>query len=306
MTEFHAAVASPATHVLAEGPVWIAETSTVLWVDVELGIVHEGRLDGDAIRPTRQLEFAGRVGAAVPGDDGGLLVAAHDRLVYVTAGGDRLEGPLIVAAGVDGRTNDGACDPDGRFIVGTLALDERAGGERLLRLEHDGSLTTLDADLDLSNGIAWSPDGTSMYSTDTIPGIIWVRDYDVASGRVGARRRHLGFDGEFPDGICVDARGHLWVAMWGAGEVRSFTPDGTRADTVRVPAPHVSSVAFVGDRLERLVITTASRDLSADERRRFPDAGRLFLADVQARGIPTTPWATSALAGFTAADEARG
>ncbi|GAA1948852.1 SMP-30/gluconolactonase/LRE family protein [Agromyces allii] len=305
MTEFHAVPASPDTHVLAEGPVWIAETSTVLWIDVELGIVFEGRLDGDGIRPTRQVRFDGRVGAAVPAVDGGLLVAAHDRFVFVTADGERLDGPIIVAPGIDSRSNDGACDPDGRFVVGTLALDDRGGGERLLRLEHDGALTTLDADLDLSNGIAWSPDGTLMYSTDTMPGIVWVRDYDAATGGVGPRRRHLHVEDGYPDGICVDVRGHLWVAIWGGGEVRSFTPDGVPADTVRVAAPHVSSVAFVGDDLDRLLITTASRDLDDGERRRYPDAGRLFLAEVATRGVPTTSWATSALTVFSATETGR-
>ena len=65
-----------------------------------------------------------------------------------------------------------------------------------------------------------------MYSTDTIPGVVWVRDYDASTGEYGPRREHLQIDDGYPDGICVDADGHLWVAIWGAGEVRSFTPDG--------------------------------------------------------------------------------
>ena len=298
MTEFRAEPASHSTHVLAEGPVWVPETSSLIWIDVERGTVLEGRIADGAILVTRQLDFAGRVGAAVRGDDGSLLVAAHDRLVLVAPDGERLEGPRLVASDVNSRSNDGACDPDGRFLVGTLALDDREGDEFLYRLEHDGSLTVMDSDLTLSNGIAWSPDGTLLYSTDTVPGIVWVRDYDATTGEYGPRREHLHIEDGSPDGICVDAEGHLWVAIWGAGEVRSFTPEGRPGDTVGVPAPHVSSVAFVGDRLDRLLITTASRDLSADERLRHPHAGRLFLADVHARGIPTTPWSSAARSAF--------
>ncbi|GAA3860591.1 hypothetical protein GCM10022381_01280 [Leifsonia kafniensis] len=295
MTEFRATPASHTSHVLAEGPVWNPATSSVLWVDVEEGSVFEGRIADGTVELTRQLDFDGRVGAAVPADDGSLLVAAHDRLVVVSSDGDRFDGPALIATGVLSRANDGACDPAGRFVVGTLALDEREGEEFLYRLEDDGSLVALDSDLTLSNGIAWSPGGTVLYSTDTIPGIIWARDYDVETGAVGARRQHLHIQDGFPDGICVDARGYLWVAIWGAGEVRSFSPAGIPSDTVRVAAPHVSSVAFVGDGLDRLLITTAARDLSAAERLVYPDAGRLFLADVQTTGTPTTPWAASAL-----------
>jgi sugar lactone lactonase YvrE len=298
MTVFEAAPASQRTHVLAEGPVWVSETSSVLWIDVERGTVHEGVLADDTVTMTRQLDFDGRVGAAVPGDDGSLLVAAHDRLVLVTADGERIDGPRLVEAGIASRSNDGACDPAGRFLVGTLALDDREGSEHLFRLEHDGTLIVLDDDLTLSNGLAWSPGGTMLYSTDTVPGIIWVRDYDVETGEFGPRRRHLKIESGYPDGICVDARGYLWVAVWGAGEVRSYTPAGVPAHTVRVDAPHVSSVAFVGDGLHRLLITTSSRDLDDVERRRYPDAGRLFLADVQTTGVPTAPWASSAGAGF--------
>ncbi len=76
------------------------------------------------------------------------------------------------------RCNDGACDPAGRFLVGSMALDDRRGDERLYRLEHDGSVTVVDDNLTLSNGLARSPDGATMYNIDTIPGIVWARDYE--------------------------------------------------------------------------------------------------------------------------------
>jgi sugar lactone lactonase YvrE len=279
--------------VLAEGPVWVTETSTILWIDVEAGSVFEGRLEGDRIEESWKLDFDGRVGAAVPGVDGSVLVATSDHLVVVTSAGERLDGPVIVPAGVASRTNDGKCDPAGRFLVGTLPLDDREGDESLYRVEDDGSLTTIDSDLSLSNGLGWSPDGRQFYSTDTVPGIIWIRDYDAASGEIGARREHLRLDGEFPDGLCVDSRGNLWVAVWGSGEVRSFSPDGEIVATVTVGCPHPSSVAFVGDDLDILLITTASRDLSEAELVQYPDAGRLFLARVGATGTPTFPWSES-------------
>jgi sugar lactone lactonase YvrE len=273
--------------------VWVARTSTVLWIDVEAGSVFAGRLVGGRVEESLRLDFDGRVGAAVPGADGSLLVATHDRLVVVAPGGDRLDGAVLVPADQFSRSNDGKCDPAGRFLVGTMAMDGRVGGDRLYRVEDDGSLTTLDSDLTLSNGLGWSPDGSLFYSTDSVQGIVWVRDYDVPTGATGPRLAHLRFEGGVPDGLCVDSRGYLWVAIWGAGEVRSFAPDGELVATVKVPAPHTSSVAFIGDALDTLLITTASRDLDAAERRRYPDAGRLFLADVGATGTPIVPWSES-------------
>ena len=279
--------------MLSEGPVWVAETSTILWIDVELGSVFEGRLESGLVEESWKLDFPERVGAAVPAVDGSLLVATANRLVVVPRSGSRMNGPVIVAPGVDSRTNDGACDPAGRFLVGTLPLDDRTSQDFLYRVEDDGSLTTIDSDLTLSNGLGWSPDGRLLYSTDTIPGTIWVRDYDAATGAIGARRMHLQIEDGSPDGLCVDASGNLWVAIWGSGEVRSFSPDGELVATVSVPCPHPSSVAFVGDGLDLLLITTASRDLSEAELRQYPDAGRLFLADVETPGTPTFAWSAS-------------
>lgn len=297
MTVFDAVRASSERHVLAEGPVWVADSSQLIWIDVEEGTVFVGGIKGARVEQSHRFDFDGRVGATVSGSDGSLLVAAHDHLVVISPDGSRIDGPLIVADGVDSRSNDGAVDPGGRFLIGTLALDGREGQESLYRWERDGSLTTIDSDLTLSNGLAWSPDGLLMYSTDTVPGIIWVRDYDAASGACGARRLFVRVEHGYPDGICVDARGHLWVAIWGAGEVRSFDPDGVAGNTVTVPVPHVSSVAFVGDDLGRLLITTASRDLSPARLDIYPGAGCLFLADVGIAGTPTTLWDCAALGG---------
>ena len=296
MTTYRAAVASTERHVLAEGPVWVPVTQQVLWVDVARGHVFEGRLDAERIEQTARHDFEGTVGAVVRSDDGHLLVAGQERLLVLAPTGERILGPRVVGAGRSSRTNDGACDPAGRFLVGTLSLAGEAGSETLLRVEDDATVTTLDGDLTLSNGLAWSPDGQLLYSIDTMPGVVWVRGYDAQTGRVGERRVLLRIADGLPDGMCVDSAGRLWIALWGAGEVRSFSPEGVHLDTVRVDAPHVSSVAFVGPDLDLLLVTTASRDLTAHERRLFPDAGRLFTARVGAAGAPCSSWSGSWLA----------
>lgn len=293
MTVFTARPVSKETHILAEGPVWTGIGDEVIWVDLERGQVFEGRFVNGLIEQSTRHDFDGTVGAVVKSVDGHLLVAGQHELVVVTPSGERITGPRIIADQAHRRTNDGACDPAGRFLIGTLSLDNVEGGESLVRIEDDATSSVIDDNLTLSNGLAWSPDGTLLYSTDTVPGIIWVRDYDAVSGSVGQRRQHLAITGGFPDGLCVDSLGFLWVAIWGASEIRSFAPDGAAADTVEVAAPHPSSVAFIGEKLDTLLITTASRDLSAEESVLYPDAGRLFTADVGVTGTATFPWSGS-------------
>ena len=188
------------------------------------------------------------------------------------------------------RLNDGKCDPAGRFLVGSMALDDRTGEEVLLSIGHTGSITVLDGDLTLSNGLGWSPDATVLYSTDTIPGVIWSRAYDVDTGTVGPRREFLHITDGSPDGLCLDTDGNLWIAIWGAGEVRCYSPTATHLATVAVAAPNTSSVAFVGPGLDTLLITTASEQLSEPQSAEYPDSGRLFTCGVGATGLPVAPW----------------
>jgi sugar lactone lactonase YvrE len=273
---------------LGEGPLWDQPGRRVLWVDINAGTVHEGGLDGDRVVCRRSWQVDRTVGAAVSSTAGDLLVAGAQGLITVTANG-AAAGPALVAQPTR-RLNDGGCDPAGNFLVGTLALDDSRGGEILVRIERDQRVTVLDADLTLSNGLAWSADGTLLYSVDSVPGVVWIRSYDAISGAVGTRREWLRVTGGTPDGICMDVEGHLWIAIWGAGQVRRYTPEGRLAGIVDVPAPHTSSVAFVGDGLDRLLITTATAGLSAAQQAAFPDSGRLFIADAGVAGVPVTAW----------------
>ena len=287
MIEYTARPASDERYELAEGPYWDAPRERLLWVDILAGRVLEGGLAGDGVHVSKEHRFDEMVGAVVVADDGSLLVASQERLVVIEPDGTRTPGPRIIADGVAARTNDGATDPFGRFLIGTLSLGRAADRECLYRVDPDGSLFAIDTDLSLSNGLAWSPDGRTFYSVDTLAGIIWKREY---SDPLGARERFLSIDRGYPDGICVDAEGNLWVAVWGSGEVRRFSPKGEQTAVVHTSAPHTSSVAFVGRHLDRLLITSARQHLDAQQLDAFPDSGLLFLVDVEAVGIPTTPW----------------
>jgi sugar lactone lactonase YvrE len=275
--------------VLGEGPVWDARRRRLLWVDIRSGLVLVGRLHDAGIEIIDRLEFTGTVGAVASAADGSLLVAAQERLVVVGTDGRRADGPRLVTAGTGRRLNDGKPDPIGRFLVGTLLVDA-PGREELLRLESDGMVTSIDSDLTLSNGLAWSVDGRRLFTIDTYRRTVWVRDYDVASGETGVRTAFLSIDDGHPDGMCMDAEDHAWVAVYGAGEVRRFTPDGLLAGVVKVAAPHVTSVAFAGEDLRTLVITTATQELSEQQLADFPLSGRVFTVSVDVAGAPVPYW----------------
>ncbi|WP_372593124.1 SMP-30/gluconolactonase/LRE family protein [Actinotalea sp.] len=289
MTTYHAVPASPGRYGLAEGPVQDEATETLTWVDIVAGEVHQGRLSRGVVETERRVQVDSMVGAALPSADGRVLVAGLERLWVLHPDGSIDRGPRVLPPGTGRRLNDAACDPEGRLVVGTLSLSGSSTTESLLRVEDDGSLTVLDEDLAQSNGLAWSADGTTLYSVDTIPGHVWARDYDARTGRTGPRRLHLRVEG-YADGIGTDTDGNVWVAVWGAGRVLCHAPDGSLLHTVEVAAPHSSSLAFVGPELRTLLLTTASVELDEAQLARYPDSGRLFVAEVEATGVPATPW----------------
>ena len=277
--------------ILGEGPVWDAKRDRVLWVDITAGWVLSGRIDDDRIELVDRREFAGTVSAVTVSDDGSLLVAGAEGLIEVASDGRRTPAQRILAHGAAHRLNDGKPDPAGRFLIGTSPLGAALNDEKLVRVEMDGSLTTLDDDLSLSNGLAWSR--TTLYSVDSFRNTVWKREYDAATGLVGSRERFVRIEDGWPDGMCIDAEEHVWIAVCGRGQVRRFTPAGELVAVIDVAAPRTTSVAFVGTDLDLLMITTASDELSAEQLADWPDSGRVFTSRVGVGGAPVPSWVPS-------------
>lgn len=278
---------------LAEGPRWDSAQERLVWVDITSGDLHVATLEHGVLHAVHVHRVAATVGAAAPALDGSILTAAHDRLVVLHPDGRSTRSRRLVGSGH--RFNDGAVDPAGRFLVGTLSLGDVTWDDRLLRLGLDGELTVIDDDLGLSNGLGWSADGSRMYSVDTARGTIYVRDYDVSSGAVGTRAVWLSFLDGHPDGLWVDAEDYVWVALWGLGAVHRYSPGGNRVMSVELPTRHVSALTFAGAELDQLVITTAADDLEDEEAAGSSDAGRIFLGQAPVPGLPCTPWAPVSL-----------
>jgi sugar lactone lactonase YvrE len=298
VTVWDAEAASEHSYELGEGVWWDADRRILRWVDILGARIYSGILQGGTVIEggswslVPQPASIGAVAApAFLGGVAGTLVAARKALVHVDSDGHQRPVVWLIDDDEPRRINDATTDPAGRYLVGSAPLGERTFTERLWLVDHDLSVRVLDDDLGLSNGLAFSPDGTTLYSVDTFNHVVRARPYDAATGEAGERRDHLRIEDGLPDGIAVDAEDHLWVAVFGKGEVRRFAPDGTLVDVVRTPkAPQATNVVLAGDDLRTLVITTAREDMTEADVAAHPASGRLFTTRVDVPGLPLRPW----------------
>ncbi|WP_426701864.1 SMP-30/gluconolactonase/LRE family protein [Rhodanobacter sp. Col0626] len=274
---------------LGEGVLWCPRTQSLYWTDIQSATLwrytpRDGR--------TRQWTMPERLASfALCETDGWLLLGLASRLAFFHLDSERLLPIADVEADLPTRLNDGVCDRQGRFVFGTL--HEPPTGEAKHRI---GGFHRLNADLTLerlplepvaiSNSLAFSPDGLTMYYCDSPTRRILARDYHV-DGSVGAPRIFVdlaGIAGE-PDGSTVDAEGGVWNAQWGMSRVVRYRADGSTDIVVQVPATQPTRPALGGATLETLYITSARDGLSADDVRDEPLHGAVFAVDVGVRGI---------------------
>ncbi|MER7770488.1 SMP-30/gluconolactonase/LRE family protein [Kitasatospora sp. NPDC096140] len=280
MTAVEVALAARAG--FAECPTWDVAAGTLLWVDMSECAVH--RFDPADGRDT-VTTFAQPVAAAKPRADRGLVLSLRDGVAVTDRDGTLRWLVDWSESGVRG--NDAGVDDRGRLWVGTIAGEASPGS--LSCLSPDGRFEAVATDLRMSNGIAWNPEACLMYHVDTPTRRIDVLDYDSATGRATNRRMFAEVTGTpgVPDGLCVDAEGGVWVALFRGGAVRRYAPDGRLDREIVVPASLTTSCTFGGPDLTDLYVTTARRDLGQVE----PMAGNLFVVPGLVQGCPATPFA---------------
>ena len=256
---------------LGEAPLWDHRREDVVWVDILSAELHSW---SPATRRHQMLYRADQpIGTVALHRDGYLLATGTSILVW------RPDGPVRTLAVVTGelpehRFNDGAVDPQGRFLAGTVGPTEDTPTGRLHRLEHDGSTTVLLDGLTLSNGIDFSADGATMYLVDSPTRSVQVFDYGDA---VSPRTTLAVTEGEeLPDGLCLDADDHLWVAYFEGRRVVRYTPDGRLDLVVELPVSQVTSCCFGDVALDTLYVSTARENFSPQRRDDEPTAGGIF------------------------------
>lgn len=279
---------SPEPGLLSEGPRWHEERQELLWVDILGSRFHRATLTGDGAHDQIRTTTVDRhVGALAPVASGGYVLAAGQGFLFVDEAGSVRELAQPEAGHSDVRMNDGACDPQGRFWAGTMAYDESPGAGTLYRLELDGRCTTVLTGLTISNGLGWSPDGATMYLSDSGTSVVEAFDFDGASGAISRRRTlvHIDQTGMSPDGLTVDEQGDIWVGLYNGWGVHRYAPDGSLRGTVDIPVAQATSCAFGGSDRRTLFVTTGRERLDEAAVKRQPDAGRVFsVTGLGARG----------------------
>lgn len=283
--------------LLAESPVWDVAAGTLWWVDILRGELHQS----DPTTGSDRWWRAGTaLGAVAPRAADGFVAAAGDGFCILDPQAAapprwlwREDAPAHVPPagwpnGLPARMNDGKCDPAGRFWAGTMTIDRTPGASHLYRLDPDGTVQVALRDVTLSNGLGWSPDGSTMYYIDTGERTVDALDFDVASGEARRRRTLVAVEqgAGNPDGMTVDADGCLWVVLARGAAVRRYTPDGKLDRTVPLPVHKGTSCAFGGSDLRTLFVTTACVGMSEAELVAEPLAGAVLALDPGVEGLP--------------------
>jgi sugar lactone lactonase YvrE len=280
--------------LLGESPVWLPDEQCLFYCDIPGRTLH--RVD-PASGERKKWGFDCDLGSCAPTSDGAILIAMRDGLWRFdprTGHCQQLAEPPYEPA--KERFNDGKCDPQGRFWVGTIYEPREPALAALYRYA-DGRIDRLCDGITVSNGLGWSPDGATMYWTDTTAHTVFAFDFDGTSGALDNPRVFASFErkqpgqdlatyGGRPDGAAVDAEGCYWAAMFEGQRLVRLSPQGELIREVKLPVRCPTMPCFGGPDLKTIYITTARLNRPDDELRQQPWAGCLLAFDVDVPGLP--------------------
>jgi len=266
---------------LGEGTLWSAHDDAVYWVDILAPAFNRlslasGKVDRFAMPEPLGWVAERQTGGFIGGFQSGFAEISLDPLTVTPFGDPEPHSP-------GNRMNDGKADAQGHIWCGTMDMAEEHDRGALYRLAPDRSWRVIDSGYRVPNGPAFSPCGTWLYHSDTAKQQI----YRFRRTEEGATEREpfIRFSEEdgYPDGMTVDADGHIWVAHWGGSRISRFTPDGKLDRAIALPARQVTNITFAGPNLDRMFVSSASVGL--DDATEYD--GGLFEVDSGVRGLPT-------------------
>ena len=282
-------------NILGESPLW--GNGMLYWIDIVAKRIFRWIESTHKIEYWQMSELIGSIALCDPSYSSFELMVALESGIYLVnlkSNGKYEKTHLVTPAGEPNpktRFNDGKVSPDGRFFVGTMdkALSDPIG--RLYRIDHDGSSHLVKQGFIVSNGLAWSPDGTHLYHSCSIQKTIWKHPYDVKTGEIGPGEilaQPQQGDGR-PDGAAMDSEGYYWSAGVSDGCLNRFSSDGVLFEKYILPCKHPTMVCFGGEDLQTLYVTSLTEDkVSEEDFERFPASGKLFKmrAPVTGAAIP--------------------
>ncbi len=274
---------------LGEGAIWNYKTQELYWVDIEGKKLH---IYHPETKQNKTFEVPSRIGTVVPAENNSAIIALEDGIYLI----DTTDGKIKLLSDIEAdkpenRFNDGKCDPNGNLWVGSMPLKQDKPGASLYKIEPSGKTTKMLGKITISNGIVWTRDAKIMYYIDTPTGNIRAFDFDKNTSTISNERvvvkvpTSLGF----PDGMTIDEDDMLWVGLWNGNAVARFNPQsGKLISKIEVPAHNITSCAFGGENLDILYITTASVDMTEEEKRKYPLAGSIFKVIPGVKGVKST------------------
>jgi sugar lactone lactonase YvrE len=276
---------------LGECPQWSVDEQALYWVDIDAPSLN--RFDPASGRNVA-MPMPESIGCHARRAQGGFVVALRGGIWFADSAG-RLERKVANAPydPAHHRFNDGRCDRQGRFLAGYMDESRTSSDAALWRLDADLRFTKVLDGMMISNGLAWSPDGRTMYHADTPTHVVHAFDYDAATGAPSNRRVFARWAGETdrPDGATVDAEGCYWTAFYRGGKVLRVSPQGETLGEYPLPAMCPTMCAFGGPDLRTLYVTSASKQREPEELARLPQSGGIFAMRVDVPGLPEPAFA---------------
>ncbi len=274
---------------LGEGTLWDPREQVLWWVNIWGKEIH--RFDPatrrDQVWPTPE-----DVGCLAVRERGGLVISLRSGFYFFDPASGRFDAIVDPEADMpETRFNDGKTDRQGRFYSGTVFEVEGRPVEpkaSLYRLDADLTCHRVVGGIGISNGLAWSPDGKTMYYGDSNAKRVWAWDFDTVTGEVENRRLFVDTSetGGVPDGATVDIEGCYWLTLPVTGKVIRYDPDGKAMETITMPTDLPTCCGFGGKDLDILYVTTATVGRPPEKLAGQPHAGGLFAVDAGVRGLP--------------------
>jgi len=280
-------------NTLGEGVVWHQKDAAAWWSDIQACTMYRYSPAANELQSWSMPERVGCFGFI---DDGKsatprrLIVAFASGIAYYdlqTCQTEWLARPEADIAG--NRFNDGRVDRQGRFWAGTMVEDKSLSCQlgSLYAIDAGGTCLQKTSGITISNGLCWSPDSSVLYHADSPLNQIYAYDFDAVSGAIGNRRVFATTaSGCHPDGATVDRDGYLYSAQWGGGCIVRYASTGEVDAVLRVPVSQPTCVAFGGEQLDLMFITSAKEGLSAQALALQPHAGNLLIYQTDFCGLP--------------------
>jgi len=278
----------PCANLLGEGVQWNHQDECFWWTDILAAKLHRYRISDKQLRtwdlPERLSCFT------FAKNDSRILAAFASGFAWFEPESGSVEWIAKPESDVIGnRSNDGRCDRQGRFWMGTIVEQKNSPEQSaaLYCLDHDFSVGKHFSGLTISNALCFSPDSRKLYHADSPTHSIRVYDFDAQTGELSNPEIFAHTEiGVEPDGACVDAEGFVWNAQWGGNRVVRYAPDGSKTFVLDMPVSQATCIAFGGKNLNLLAVTSARIGLSEEAMTQQPQAGNLFIFQTDVTGLP--------------------